>query len=355
MDDYAYIDTRVRAMQGRLLSKARYDSLLSEPTTVGLVELLRDSPYARALEWTAAVQEQASYPNEMARIDEALRRDLTSCLAKLIHITSERPRTLLEVILLRWDVYNLKTVLRGIRVSATVEDILASALPVGVLDEIALAELARAPTLRAVADTLATWRMPLAGPVREGLGLLGEVDTLQPLEFNLDRFIYTEGFGMVTDGDENDQVVRDYLRLMVDKTNLLTALRYQEERSALSPLEAGRHFLEAEGWFTRAQYDAVVGASNLRHGLTLLASTSYRWLAELFAEGEALSLPLIERQLDRALIHETRRLSRRDPLGIGVVIAYVERKINEVRNIRMIMRGRALGMGAEQVAEWLIL
>ncbi len=342
-------------MQGRLLPRARYDPLLSQPTTAGLLDLLKDSPYARALEWTAEIPDQASYPNEMARIDEAFRQDLTWCLAKLTDIASERPRTLLEVILLRWDVYNLKTVLRGIWVSATVEDILASALPGGVLGAIALAELARAPTLRAVAETLATWRMPLAGPVREGLGPLGEVETLQPVEFNLDRFTYSQGFRVVADGDENDRVVRDYLRFLVGKTNLLTALRYQQERTALSPIEAGRHFLEAEGWFTRPLYDAVVGAPDLRQGLSLLAPTPYRWLAESFAEGESLSLPLVERRLDRALIRETARLSRRDPLGIGVVIAYVERKINEVRNIRMIMRGRALGMGAEQVAEWLIL
>ena len=48
-------------------------------------------------------------------------------------------------------------------------------------------------------------------------------------------------------------------------------------------------------------------------------------------------------------------LSRQDPLGIGVAIAYLEQKTNEVRNIRMILRGKALGMGVEQIAEWMMV
>lgn len=355
MDDYAYINARVKAMQGRLFTRARYESLLAQNTMTGLLEALRESPYARALEWAIQIPTQGFSLNEIARIDESLRLDLTWCLGKLKEIATERPRTLMEAILLRWDSYNLKTVLRGKRASATVEEILASAFPVGALDEPALAELARAPTLRAVADTLATWRMPLARPVREGLALLETLDTLQPLEVNLDRFTYTQGFKVVANGDDNDRAVRDYLGFLVDKTNLLTALRYLEERSTLSQIEASRHFLEGEGRFTRAQYQAVVGARDLRHGLSLLASTSYKWLAESFAEGKAVSLPLIERKLDRAVIHAAVVLSRRDPLGIGVVVGYIERKIDEVRNIRMITRGKALGMGAEQLAEWLIV
>jgi vacuolar-type H+-ATPase subunit C/Vma6 len=63
----------------------------------------------------------------------------------------------------------------------------------------------------------------------------------------------------------------------------------------------------------------------------------------------------VERQLDRRLIREAIGLARQDPLGIGVAMAYIERKVNEVRNLRTIMRGKAAGMGAGQIMEWLIL
>ncbi|MEK6619195.1 MAG: V-type ATPase subunit [Nitrospirota bacterium] len=355
MDDYAYFNTRIRAMQGRLLTREHYEVLLSRETTASLLESLMDSTYAEALERAAEAPGAPTPLETTTRIDEALRRDLAGTLSKLRHLASDRLQELMETLLLRWDAYNLKTVLRGKRAAAPFEEILASTFPVGDLDEIALAELTRAPSVGALVNTLGTWRVPLARPLREGLRLLGETDTLQPLEFELDRFTFAQALRVVADGDDNDNVVRAYLRLLVDRANLLTALRYLEERSALSPIEAARHFLEADGQCTRTHYEAVVGARDLHHGLSLLADTPYRWLAKAFAAGEPVSLPLVERKLDRMVSREAVSLSRRDPLGIGVAVAYIERKVNEVRNLRMIMRGKVLGMGAEQIAEWLIV
>lgn len=342
-------------MQGRLLGRTQYESLLHQETWEGLVEAFHTSPYAHMLEHTIAALDPTRPSRTIVRIDEALRRDLAQNLSKLRQFFSNRSLELVNALVLRWDVYNLKTVIRGKRASAQVEEILAATLPVGILDDIALAELARVPTLQAVADLLETWRLPLAHPVRIGLTLLGESDTLQPLEFELDRFTSMHTSRLVADGDDHDRVAGDYLRFLVDKTNLLTALRYLAERSALSPIEAGRQFLKANGRLTRSHYEAVVSAHDLRDGLARLAETPYRWLAGTFAEGDTISLPLIERKLDRMAVRKAVSLSRPDPLGIGMAIAYLEQKTNEVRNIRMILRGKALGMGVEQLAEWVIV
>ncbi len=70
MDDYAYINARVKAMQGRLFTRARYESLLAQNTMTGLLEALRESPYARALEWAIQIPTQGFSLNEIARIDE---------------------------------------------------------------------------------------------------------------------------------------------------------------------------------------------------------------------------------------------------------------------------------------------
>lgn len=375
MTDYAYTNARIRAMQGRLFDRAGYESLLAQDTLMDALDALKRSPYAAALERTTEKQNATPGAEARFRLDEALRQDLVLSLSKLRRITSDRARDLLGLLLLRWDAYNLKTVLRGKRAHAPTEEVLASTLPVGWLDEAALAELTRVTTLRATADTLETWRSPLARPFRDGLRALGESDDLQLLEFALDRFAFARAFRVVAEDGDNDRVVRDYLRLLVDKANFLTALRYLYERSALSgepiapghPLppglqgvvarghEAGRYFLDVGSRFTRAHYNAVAGARDARHAMALLADTPIRRLAGTFPEGDAPALPRIERTLDRALLHAAVGLSRGDPLGIGVAVAYIERKVNEVRNLRMILRGKASGMGAEQIREWLIV
>jgi V/A-type H+-transporting ATPase subunit C len=355
MSDYAYSNARIRAMQGRLLGRPQYESLLHQETLEGLVETLKTSPYARTLEHTVTGFQPPQLSQMIVRIEETLRRDLAQNLSTVRRFFSNRARARLDALFLRWDVYNLKTVLRGKRAAAPVEDIVATAFPVGILDDIAVAELARVPTMQAVADLLETWRLPLAGPVRTGLNQLGETDSLQPLESELDRFAVMHTFRLVADGDDNDQTVLGYLRFLVDKTNLLTALRYLAERSVLSRIEAGRHFLKGGGRFTRSDYEAVAGARDLRDGFARLAATPYGWLTDAFADKDTIALPFVERRLDRAAMHKAVGLSRPDPLGIGLAISYIEQKTNEVRNIRMILRGKALGMQNEQIEEWLIL
>lgn len=355
MDDYAYVNARVRAMQGRLLARERYETLLAQETVEDIARTLDGSAYEEALERATEAPETRARHDPAVRFDEALRRELTGTLAKLRRLTTDRTRELLDALLLRWDAYNVKTILRGKRASASVDEILTAMLPAGTLDEIALAELSRAPTASAIADTLATWRMPLARPLREGLHRLGEAQSLQAVEFELDRFVCLHALAVAADDSDDDAAVRSYVRLWVDRTNLVTASRYLEERSALSPCEAARHFIEAGGLLTRSQFEAVVGGRDLRDGLARLAGGPFHWLATWATQCQLLAPQALERQLDRVLLGGTLRLARRNPLGIGVCLAYVERKINEVRNLRMIVRGKLLGMEAERIAEWLIV
>lgn len=355
MDEYAYVNARIRAMQGRLLSRAHYDALISRDAVESVLEGLKDSPYAPEIARSAEAPVAGTRLDPAARFDEALRRDLAGTVSKLRHLASDRLLELMDAILIRWDAYNVKTVLRGKRAAAPLDEILAATIPAGALDEAALAELSRAPTVQAVVDTLASWQMPLARPAREGLQALGGQDSLQPLELALDRFACAHALGAVANGDHNDAAVRTYLRLVADRTNLLTALRHLEDRNALTPVEAARDFLDAGGRFTRTHYQAVATARDLRHGLSLLAGTPFDWLSAAATDPKPISIPAIERQLDRVLIRETVALSRRDPLGIGVLLAYLERKINEVRNLRMIVRGRSLNLGPEQIDAWLII
>ncbi len=342
-------------MEGRLLNRGEYESLLGCASFDGLVEVLKSSRYAHPLALALTGYDPTRPAETVVRIDEVLRRNLTQNLTALRRFFSDRSGELINELFLRWDVYSLKTVLRGKQAGAPVEEVLAATLPVGELDDIALGELARAPTMQAMAHLLETWRHPLAHPVRTGLKLLGATDSLEPLEHELNRFTVAHTSRLAADGDDDDRAVRDYLLFLVDKTNLLTGLRYLAERTALSPIEAGRHFLKAGGRFARTHYEAVVCARDVRDGLARLTGTAYGWLADGFSDGEPISLPLVERKLDHVGLRKAVGLSRQDPLGIGPAILYIEQKTNEVRNIRMILRGKALGMQNEQIEAWLIL
>lgn len=355
MDDYAYINARVRAREGRLFDRTRYNMLFTLGVTQELVARLLESPYAEALAQVGKPSTTDDQRDASTRLESALRRDLRSCLTKIKEMTTGRPRTLIDAVLLRWDADNLKTVLRGQWAQAPIDAVLGATFPVGHLDEVALAELARTRTAREVADTLRTWRSPFARPLSHESSAIGQADILQPIELALDRFVFTEGFQAVKDGDDDDGTVKEYLRYLLDRTNLLTAVRYVAERTALSPIEASRSFIDAGGRFSRRHFQMVLSAQDLRQGLARLADTPFAWLMDRFRENASPSPTRIQQVLDRAVVRHAGHLARRDPLGIGVVIAYIEEKAGEVRNLRTIMRGKAAAMAAEQIEEWLTI
>ena len=60
-------------------------------------------------------------------------------------------------------------------------------------------------------------------------------------------------------------------------------------------------------------------------------------------------LVAFEREIDVAMLRAQIHLYLQDPLGIDVVIAYLAMKYNEVVNLRLIARGKALGIPRDRV------
>jgi vacuolar-type H+-ATPase subunit C/Vma6 len=66
-------------------------------------------------------------------------------------------------------------------------------------------------------------------------------------------------------------------------------------------------------------------------------------------------LVAVEEQLDRVLLRAMRARMRYDPLGWGPLAAYLLNKTREIRNLRMIFRGRLVGLPDLDLREHLVL
>ena len=64
---------------------------------------------------------------------------------------------------------------------------------------------------------------------------------------------------------------------------------------------------------------------------------------------------VFERALEDYLTRKALTLGIGDPLGIGVGIAYLWAKQNEITNLRIIVKGKSVGMPLERVRGELIL
>lgn len=337
MSDYNYLAARLGAMRSRLLTRKAYEELISCSDVPSILSNLLNGPYGPAIE---SVGEAGTDP---AKIEEGLRRDLSATFAKLYRISDGDPRESVATLLGFWDVYNIKTILRGKQFLLSAEEIVPSLIPTGYYDEPALWELAKQPSIRAVAELLLTWRSPHAAPLLAAFREYHEPRDLYFLELALDRSYFLQPGRFPSDRSSMESL-RRFLRFIVDKTNLATGLKTAEERIVLVDRE--RYFIPGGVRLFFPVFVKLLEAGGLTEALAIARSTRFGpVLAGLGEPPPGIGLlALIEKRLEWAVLQTAHRIHRSDPLGVGAVLAFLWDKIDELMNLRMILRARLVNL-----------
>src|SRR2546425_11320114 len=183
MPDFPYINARVRAMRSRLLDAGGMEELLGLPPLDALLQALGSTPYSRE------VQEALSRTHNGVRaVDEALARNFSFTTSRILSFADGKARELIELVLMRWDLVNIRIILRAKHAGRQDDEILANLIPAGRLNEPALKEVAGQSDVAGVVGALGGLDYPLA--VAPGGGLAGDRGSgdLLSLELWLARF-----------------------------------------------------------------------------------------------------------------------------------------------------------------------
>lgn len=336
MPDFPYINARVRAMRSRLLDAGRLEELLALPTLDAFIQALNATPYGHDLQ-----EALARFP-ALHAVDVALGRQFYGTTAKILSFADGRPHQLIEIVLMRWDLANLRLILRGKHAGSALEEIAGNLIPAGGLNEAALRELAGQPDVPAVVGAFSGLDHPLAAPLAEGLREYLETKDLFALELRLERFYATHGLRVAAGSGHDQQVVRSLLQSELDATNVKTAFKLQRA-AGLTREAKTRFFIPGGRIVTEDLFLLLAAAETAEQGMKWLRVQGF----PVRAVGE--DLLAFERDLDRAMAKAQAGLYLGDPLGIDIVVAYLALKYNEVRNLRLIARSKSLGIARDRV------
>ncbi len=356
--EYEYGNARLRAMKSRLLGRPAYDELLSTANLDELIAALVRTPYQPDIE-TALVR----YAGARC-IAEAVRLNVARECRQIKSFFKGEPLQLIGALLERWDVFNLKTILRGHARGIPTDQIVESVVPAGELDAAALSALAAQPTIRATVDLLVTWRLPYARPLVAAMPAYVERGDLADLELALDRDRFEATLARLPVDDPDAALVREMLAAEIDTTNIMTLLRLTRVPDREAALRA--HYATPDpaplllpgGGLSAEQMSHLRQAGTVSDMARLLIGTPYGILVEgqLEAYHQSGDLGLIQRALERWLILKGVSMFGRDPLSIAVAIGYLSAKQAEMANLRLIAYGKALGLerGAigREMIEW---
>ena len=336
-------------MRSRLLADSHLKELATKLDVDSIIKVLEQTPYRQEIE------EASVRYSGITCIEEALRRNLAKTLRLLFGIMkSEDAETCINIFLNKWDVQNIKTILRGKNVHVTSDEILESLAPAGALDDATLIELINQPDVRAVIDLLATWGIDYAKPLTQHFDEYSKSADLVVLEYALDKFYYKNALNIVKGDSYDEGIIKGLIKTEIDVTNIKSVLRIIRDRTELEDTQF--YLIEGGRELVITKLLALIKTHRIEGAIGQLAGTSYDFLIKIPDEYVNIEkISAFEKELDKFLLQKALSMFSGDPLSIAVVIGYLYAKFNEITNIRIISRAKTEDVSAEELMGELVL
>jgi V/A-type H+-transporting ATPase subunit C len=316
-DDFGYLNARVRARRGTLLKESFFQEAL-DLSFPDFLRLLSESAYGQDLAGQG-----------LSEVDRAIAQAQARLVGDLPRLVTGEAREAVRFLLLRQDLANLQALLRAKATGRPFEEV--PLLP-GTLKEELWRQAYEAQDLAGMAQVLSVPGHPLARALRAVLR-----ETQDPAR--VEALLAKRFFEDVAKGTKalEEPALRDYLSLEVDAENLRTAFKLMGQEANPEAL-----FIRGGRFVDRLRFARLLegdyAALDELSGTPLAGLSGVRELKEL------------ERRL-RCLLLEEARKGTADPLGAGLVLAYVKEREWEAMRLRLLARRAYFGLPKELVEE----
>lgn len=334
---YGYSTARVHTMKAKLFPKETYAKLL-------IMDLPEITRFIEESEYKAEVDELARMYVGIDLVEFAIHLNMARTFTKLIEMTTGEPHFLVIEYLRRWDIWNIKTILRGKLYEATDEEILRVLVPSGELSVEFLQSLVRKKTIEEVVDAL-------KGTIY--YNIIKDIDYTQSsmkLEDELDKFYYRR---MVEAAEiTGNSLFLNVIRMEIDIANLKTLFRLKN--AGISGSRALEYIIPGGLYFTDRVVRKMATAS-FEEFIGIVSASRYWSVMSDVVKEQVESLSIIELRLDKYLSEHVWKTSTSRPLTVLPILGYMLSKYVEVENIRAIARGKEAGLSQETIKDHLVL
>ncbi len=298
---------------------------------------LRRAVHLRALATALAASDVIPVETsaDAVALDHAIRRHAAERLRVLRRWAGARAAAL-TIVFDDEDRRSLRTLVRASVAGAPPEARLAGLIPTATFPERALHELARQPTLAAMAGLLAAWRNPYADALRV------RRDAEPPDLSRVETAISRRFFRSAESGARGDQELEAYVATLIDLENAWTALALAGDGEREGPRVDAELFLPGGVALCAERFAAAAQAESGSAARAVLA-TAFAGSAVAEAFDPATGEP--ERAALEGLIRQAARRRRLSPLSSAAVIEFALRQRRETIALAEILWTLALEVG----------
>ncbi len=340
--NFPYVTARVKARKALLLPKESYDRFLQ----MEIPEIARYLGEQQYKEELLALGVQYS---GVDLIEMAITRNLEKTYTQIYEFSEGQLKIMVGRYLDRYDLQNIKTVVRAKVYGATERDLQEDIIPAGSFSRTFLEKLVEAKDLDSIFKAL-------EGTIySNALQLLGkrpsEVTAWSDWEDLVSRLYYSELLESITPLNEPNTLMLEFVKREIDVINLKTMLRAWASKAQFER----EIFLDGGYELSRENLREMLKMDEGQLARSLSKYQYYKEVADNLGKVVTSGIGVLMRSAERAHLVEAEHYSHIHPLSILPVLDYIIRKDREVQNIRIIARGKESNLPTETIRELLVI
>jgi len=332
----AYVASRAKSRRKKLADLARMRQLINQSTDQ-LTASVSSMGYADEVNLYAGKLTGADL------VEAALTHNLEAELLDILKMCNGKIRDIVEIYTSRFEYQNAKVVLRSVVNEVSIEKVSNSILPD--LNEI------NTPWLKIIetADDLRSAALQMRRkPFGSDLKALPEDARLSEYEDALDRHYFKSALKSLKANNPATRYLKDYLAMEIDHRNMLNIL--ESDSIGISSEETSKLLIPGGKILPSRSFSTI--AAGGKSALTDILRTSARFDMAHFETlldevVKSRSLDSIVTWFKEREYKFMKKMSYLHPISALPIVYYVAMKVQEVADLRIIVRGRFAGLPAE--------
>jgi V/A-type H+-transporting ATPase subunit C len=340
--NYAYVTARVKAKRGLLMPGETYGRLL-QMSIPEIARFLGEREYKDEM-----VALGARYAG-VDLIEMATSRSLAKTYTQIYEFCEGDLRTMVARYLDRWDLENVKTIVRGKVHGAATREIEEDLVAAGSLREEFLRDLVAADRLE---DVFGDLEGTIYTRALESLGKRpAQATNWAAWEDLVSKLYYEELLDAIPPSTEANRLMREFVRREIDIVNLKTLLRAWAAKAAFErPI-----FLAGGRELDVPDLEEIVALDHAGLTKRLSEYSFYPRIAEDLARVQTTGVGVLVRRVEKVHLVEAARYGHLHPLSILPILDFIVRKDREVQNIRLVARGKESGLSTDVIRDLLVV
>jgi V/A-type H+-transporting ATPase subunit C len=284
-------------------------------------------------------------------IEHATYKNMARLFRSILQSTQGELRDMVSAYLTKWDMWNLKVVLRGKAYGVDIENIKEDLVPAGRLDETMLDKLLSLETDKEIiAEFERMKHLEIPPDVINAYKADGH---LRSIEDYLDKLYYKRLLESIDPNSRPERLFQDFIRREIDTVNLETVLILKTENirgdEVMEFIIPGGKQIDKKLATQLANADSISAMAN-----DLAQLDFYEDIKEAL-DAETRSLKDLVAGMKKYHIRQAKKFSHLYPLSVIPILDFMIHKRIEVDNIRIIARGIESGIDREVIKGLLVI